>query len=148
MIASKTGVTAPRDGGVSFLARGPIHRDEIGAFARQTGDTNPLHHDAEYAASTRFGGIIASGAHTVALLTALCGAQAQPERPGLGLEFDFRLLGPARPDEEMLLRWEVVAVEPSDRLRGDVLSLRGFALGDEDRPIVSASAKILLANAL
>jgi 3-hydroxybutyryl-CoA dehydratase len=40
-------------------------------FARSVGDTNPLHHDADYAAATRFGRLLASGPQTTAHLLAL-----------------------------------------------------------------------------
>ena len=41
------------------------------AFALAAGDDNPLHHDAEFAASTRFGQLIVSATHTTALLLGL-----------------------------------------------------------------------------
>ncbi len=40
-------------------------------FANAAGDNNPIHHDAEFAATTRFGRPTASGPHTAALLLAL-----------------------------------------------------------------------------
>ena len=47
----------------SFYGLGPLHeeatRDNIRHFVRGIGDPNPLWVDAEYAASTRWGGIIA-----------------------------------------------------------------------------------------
>jgi acyl dehydratase len=118
-------------------------KEDIVAFAREVGDLNPMHHDEAYAATTRFGGLIASGAHTVAYMMALCGAEATVERPGVGLEFGFRLLGAAFPGEEVLFRWEVVAMEDSARPKGVLVSLRGDALGSDDRPILSATAKTL-----
>jgi 3-hydroxybutyryl-CoA dehydratase len=123
-------------------------KDDIVAFAEEVGDWNPLHHDEAYASGTRFGGMIASGAHTVAHLMALCGAQATAGRPGVGLEFGFRLLGAAFPDEEILFRWEVVSVEESERPKGVLVSLRGEALGANDRPILSANAKTLFVERL
>src|SRR5262245_11694536 len=39
--------------------------------ASAVGDTNPMHHDAEFAAASRYGRRIASGTHTTALLLAL-----------------------------------------------------------------------------
>jgi acyl dehydratase len=40
-------------------------------FANAAGDSNPIHHDPELAATTRFGRPTASGPHTTALLLAL-----------------------------------------------------------------------------
>jgi acyl dehydratase len=134
--------------GDSFERRVRWTRADIMQFARDVGDTNPLHHDAEYAAGTRFGDLIASGTQTVAFLMALCGAQAQLDRPGVGLEFSFKLLGPARPDEEILMRWTVVSVEASEKPRGTLVKLTGEALGEGTRPIITAAATTLFVDAL
>jgi acyl dehydratase len=119
-------------------------RDEIMNFAALVGDANPLHHDEDYAAVTRFGGLIASGAQTVACLMALCASQTNPERPGVGLEFNFRLVGPARPDDDIVLAWEVVSSEPSERPKGTIVALVGEARGSDGRPIVTATARTLM----
>jgi acyl dehydratase len=134
--------------GHSFERRVRWTRDDIVEFASLVGDKNPLHHDDAYAAQTRFGSLIASGAQAVAVLMAMCGSQATKDTPGVGLEFNFRLLGPARVDDEILLRWEVVAVEASERPRGTVVSLKGEALGGDGRAIVSATAKTLYVPSL
>jgi acyl dehydratase len=55
----------------------------VGEFAKAAGDDNPLHHDAAFAASTRYGRPIASGTHTTALLlglTAVALLQARRDR--------------------------------------------------------------------
>ena len=134
--------------GHHFERRLVLSRDDIARFATEIGDTNPMHHDENYATATRFGGLIASGAHPVALLVALCGAQAKEGFPGVGLEFNFRLIAAVKPDTELLLRWEVVAVEPKPKLKGRILSLRGTALDGEGRQLVAADAKILMSDAL
>ncbi len=41
------------------------------AYAHAAGDDNPVPHDAGFAASTRYGRLIASGTHTTALLLGL-----------------------------------------------------------------------------
>ena len=107
------------------------------------GDHNPLHHDEEFAEDTRFAGIIASGAQPVAILMAMCGSQATPDAPGVGLEFNFKLVGPARVDDELLFRWVVTAVEKSDRPKGTIVSLEGEARGSDGKPVVTATAKTL-----
>jgi len=118
-------------------------REEIVAFAELVGDQNPMHHDEAYAAQTRFGGLIASGCQTVAAMLAICGSQATKDDPGVGLEFSIKLLGAARPDDEISMRWEVVSVEQSERPRGTLVTLRGEAAGSDGRPILSATGKTL-----
>ncbi len=117
--------------------------EEIRAFARDVGDHNPMHHDDGFASDTRFGGLIASGAQPVAILMAMCGSQATEREPGVGLEFNFKLLGPARPNDDILFRWVVTGVEKSERPRGTLVSLAGEAIGGNGKPIVTATAKTL-----
>jgi acyl dehydratase len=134
--------------GERFERRVRWTRDEVVAFACEVGDTNPIHHDEAYAAGTRFGGLIASGAQTVAYLTALCGAQSRYERPGVGLAFDFRLVGAARPGEEIVFGWEVIAATPSERPRGTLVDLRGEAVAEGGRTLVTATARVLYVTEL
>lgn len=136
------------DVGYRFEKRVFLSRRDVTAFATDLGDTNPLHHDEAYAKGTRFGGLIASGAHPIALLVALCGAQASKEFPGVGLEFSFRLLGAVKADSEVTLRWEIVGSEPKPKLNGRILSLRGACLDADGRELVAADAKILMAGNL
>jgi len=119
-------------------------REEIVRYADLVGDSNPLHHDAAYASGTRFGGLIASGAQTVAYLMALCASQTTTANPGVGLEFNFRLVGPAKPDDDIRLCWEVTGVAESERPKGTIVELRGEALGSDGRPVVTATARTLL----
>ena len=122
--------------------------DDITRFAREVGDENPLHHDASYAATTRFGTLIASGAQPVAILMAMCGSQATREHPGVGLEFAFRLVAPAKADDTIVFRWEVTSVARSDRPRGTIVTLEGSVVGSDGSPIVTATAKTLALTAL
>jgi 3-hydroxybutyryl-CoA dehydratase len=43
----------------------------VSVYASAAGDTNPVHHDADFAAATRYGRPIASGTFTTALLLGL-----------------------------------------------------------------------------
>jgi len=122
-------------------------RDEIVEFATLVEDSNPLHHDDAYAQGTRFGGLIASGAQSVAYLMAFCASQTTAENPGVGLEFNFKLVGPAKPGEEITLAWEVVSVEQSERPRGTIVTLAGEASAP-GRRILTASARTLLVPSL
>jgi 3-hydroxybutyryl-CoA dehydratase len=134
--------------GHSFERRVRWTETDIVRFAEDVGDSNPLHHDSAYSTDTRFGGLIASGAHTVAVMMAVCGSQATREKPGVGLEFNFRLLGAAKPGEEIVFRWEIVAIEESERPRGTLVTLRGEAIAEGERLLLSATAKTLFVAVL
>lgn len=45
-----------------------ITRDRLIAYCKASGDHNPLHWDADFAANTQFGGIIAHGMLTLSLI--------------------------------------------------------------------------------
>lgn len=76
------------------------------AFARLTGDTNPLHLDPAYARTTRFGRPIAHGMFTASLVAALLGT----ELPGPGaiyLEQQVRFVRPVYIGDTITAKVEV-----------------------------------------
>jgi len=120
----------------------------ISAFAAQIGDTNPLHHDAGFAAGTRFGGIIACGPQTSSLLMAITADVFSRRGAALGLDFrmQFRRAVPA--GTSLSLRWTVTAVEHKDSLQGEVISLEGQARGAEGELFVTAHGLVLVRESL
>ncbi|MEK6721809.1 MAG: MaoC family dehydratase [Chloroflexota bacterium] len=60
-----------------------ITASDVEAFARLTGDRNPLHFDASFAASTRVGALVVQGGLTTGLFNALVAM----ELPGPGSVF-------------------------------------------------------------
>jgi acyl dehydratase len=75
-----------------------IGPDDIDTFAAISGDRNPLHYDAEFAASTKLGGIVVQSG----LITAIINGAAAEGVPGPGSVFmntnlDFK--APVRPDD-------------------------------------------------
>jgi len=51
-----------------------INQDQLNAYAKASGDDNPLHLDSEFAAGTQFGGIIAHGMLTLAFVSEMMAA--------------------------------------------------------------------------
>jgi acyl dehydratase len=115
----------------------------IAEFARLCGDTNPLHHNATYAAGSRFGGIIASGPQVTSLLMAMIAAFFAPRGPGVGLGFNFRLRSAVRAGETVTMRWRVTAVRPKRSLGGHVISLEGEAVRPDGAVAVAATGEVL-----
>jgi acyl dehydratase len=93
-----------------------ISADEIVAFARQY-DPQWFHVDAERAAASRHGGLIASGWQTCGLAmrmavdTALVGSESFAS-PGLG---SLRWLHPVRPGDQLRLKATVLETRRSKR---------------------------------
>lgn len=118
----------------------------VGAYARAAGDDNPVHHDPRFAASTRYGRVIASGTHTTALMLGLTASHFSKKGAMVGLEFWVRFRRPIYADETIRLEWLVVKVTPNARLNGDVVELRGRIRGQDGQTALGAKGRILLAN--
>jgi 3-hydroxybutyryl-CoA dehydratase len=117
-------------------------------FANAAGDNNPIHHDAEFAATTRFRRPTASGPHTTALLLALTASHFSKTGAMLGLEFWVRFRRPIYADETIRLEWLVIKVTPNEKLQGDVVELRGRIKGQDGKTSLGAKGRVLLTERL
>lgn len=118
----------------------------VGACARAAGDDNPVHHDPQFAASTRYGRLIASGTYTTAFLLGLTAAHFSKKGAMVGLEFWVRFRRPVYADETIRMEWLVVRVTPNEKLRGDVVELRGRIQGQDGRTALGAKGRVLLTD--
>jgi acyl dehydratase len=130
--------------GDTFAKQVRFDRDSISSFALLIGDTNPLHHDATYAANTRFGGIIASGAHVTALMSGMVAGHFADKGLNVGLDFSFRFQAPVRLDDMVNLRWTMTGRMPKLSLKGDIITLEGEAVRSDGIVAVAATAHVLL----
>lgn len=135
----------PRERFSSTLTLTP---ETVVAFANAAGDNNPIHHDPEFAAATRFGRPTASGPHTTALLLALTASHYSKAGAMLGLEFWVRFRRPIYADETIVLEWLVVKVTPNEKLRGDIVELRGRIKGQDGKTSVGAKGRVLVTDRL
>ncbi|WP_198083871.1 MaoC family dehydratase [Variovorax sp. E3] len=124
-----------------------IHRfddEQVRTFARIAGDENPLHHDAEFARGTRFGGLIASGAHTTSLLMGLVGSHFAKRGDVLGMSFSVDLLYPVSATETVTLAWVVTSTSATARRKNaSVLEMEGSMKDANGRVSVLAYGRIL-----
>lgn len=134
--------------GERFSTAVTLTPESVASFARGVGDDNPVHHDPQHAATTRFGRLIASGPHTTALLLALTAKHFSKRGAMLGLEFWQRFKKPVFADETILLEWLVIRVTPSATLKGDIVELRGRIKGADGRTAVGAKGRVLVTDAL
>jgi acyl dehydratase len=119
-----------------------------GAFAHAVGDPNPLHHDADFAATTRFGRLLASGPQTTAHLLALTASHFSRRGTMLGLEFWVRFRQPVYADETITLEWLVVSVKDHPRLKGEIIDLRGRIRKETGETAVGAKGRVLVTQTL
>lgn len=78
---------------------------EVSAFASAAGDHNPMHHDVEFARFTRFGGLIASGTQTTAMLLGLTASYFSRYGAMVGLEFWVGFRRQVFVDDPMVMEW-------------------------------------------
>lgn len=100
--------------GDEAVAETHVSTDAIDAFAELSGDDNPIHLDEEYAADTMFGGRVAHGMLSAAVVSA-----ALAGLPGdivyLSQELTFE--NPVFPGEDVRAEVAVVEVIGGDRIR-------------------------------
>jgi acyl dehydratase len=137
--------TQPRE---RFSAEITLTPAMVAQFAHGVGDTNPVHHDPAFAAASRYGRLIASGTHTTALLLGLTASHFSKNGSMVGLEFWVRFRRPIYADETLRLEWLVVKVTPNEKLKGDVVELRGRILGQDGETALGAKGRVLVTDSL
>lgn len=121
--------------GMTRSAAKTICDRSIALFAELSTDHNPVHLDEDYARGTIFGGRIAHGMLTAALISAVIGEQL----PGHGtvyLKQDLKFLAPVRPGDHVEARVKVAAIDREKRrvtldcrcTVGNTVVLRGEAI--------------------
>jgi acyl dehydratase len=120
-------------GQVFELGSRTVSESEIVGFAREW-DPQPFHVDAEAAAHSPFGGLIASGWHTGAMwmrlyVDSVLGRAASMGSPGIE---ELRWLAPVRPGDTLHGRLTVLEATPSERRvdRGTIRSRAEMVNGD------------------
>ena len=127
-------------------------REDIAAFARLTGDSNPLHHDVQAAQRARHGEIIASGQQTTAQMIGFVASHFSRSDNGrarelLCLNFNFAFKAPVFAEQELLLHWRVASVEWNATLGGWLAHVDGRATVRNAHPCVVGRGTLLVKSA-
>lgn len=96
--------------GLSIATTHTVTEADIRAFAAVSGDTNPVHLDAEFAATTPFGGRIAHGLLAASYISAIFGTRL----PGPGCIYvsqSLRFKAPVRPGDTVVARVTITALD-------------------------------------
>jgi acyl dehydratase len=121
----------PAVGDTAERSRTVTQRD-IESFTEISGDRNPLHYDAEFAAATSFGGIVVQGGVTTAILNAVIAEDLPgPGTVFLNVNWDFQ--APVRPGDVITGRVKVTEVrsdKPITKLTTTVVRDDGVVVVD------------------
>ncbi len=100
--------------GMSAIFSRTVSEADILMFAGVSGDTNPVHLDAEYAASTMFGGRIAHGMLSAGFISAVFGTRM----PGPGciyLSQSLKFKAPVKIGDTVVAKVTVTELKPAKR---------------------------------
>ena len=125
-----------------------LNPELVAQQALVVGDTNPVHHDPEFAQGTRFKRPIASGTHTTALLLALTASYFSQDSAMLGLDYWVGFKRPIYADEKIDLQWLVIKVTANEKLGGDIVELRGRIVGEDGKTALGAKGRLLVTQNL
>jgi 3-hydroxybutyryl-CoA dehydratase len=121
---------------------------DVSTFARLAGDHNPLHHDAEYAARTRFKRPLACGGQLAAQMMGFLASHYSARGTVVGHDIKVRLHLPVLADEAIELAWQVEEITPAPHLKGEVVVLRGQIRNSAGKLALSAKARVLVGESL
>ncbi len=117
-------------------------------FATICEDRNPIHYDADFAARTRYGTVIASGPHTLALFTAMVATHFSTFTPMVGLEFSYKFLRPVKADDRLDMSWEVISLMYKASLGGTMAQLKGETTNQDGDIVLAGTGMVLLTSQL
>lgn len=114
-----------------------ITEADIVAFANLTGDTNPVHLDAEYAAKSMFGERIAHGMLVAGLISAVLGTQL-PGPNSIYLGQDLKFTAPVKIGDTLTVTATVTEKRDDKR----IIKLRTTATNQRGEIVVDGNAVI------
>jgi 3-hydroxybutyryl-CoA dehydratase len=117
-----------------------VTSEDIALFAQVSGDTNPLHRDAEYAAKTRFGECIAHGMLTAGFISAALGTKLAPHCCVVYLSQSLRFLRPVKIGDTVKAVAFVKGIEPERR----IVTIETDCFNQNGDPVVKGEAVVLL----
>lgn len=115
-----------------------IEQADIDAFARVTGDHNPVHVDEEFAKTTRFGRRIAHGMLTASLISAVL-ANKLPGEGSVYLGQTLQFVAPVFPGDEITARVTVREIREDK----PILKLETVCVNQRDETVVRGEATVL-----
>jgi 3-hydroxybutyryl-CoA dehydratase len=115
-----------------------IEQPDIDAFARVTGDHNPVHIDEEFAKTTRFGRRIAHGMLTASLISAVL-ANKLPGEGSVYLGQTLKFVAPVFPGDEITARVTVREVREDK----PILKLETICVNQRDEVVIRGEATVL-----
>jgi acyl dehydratase len=129
--------------GDSFVNTWTLTETHIVLGAGLFNDFNPLHTNQTFAQASRFGGRIAHGYLTSNAMAALLGMAFHSTAIAY-VEHHIRFTHPVRAGDTLTIEWTVIGLEPKEKLRGGLVTLRGSCRNQDGVEAANAEAKMLV----
>ncbi len=126
--------------GDTALFEKTVSEEDIVAFARATGDEQPLHLDDSYAAKTRFKRRVAHGMLSAGLISAALGTKLAPHATVVYLSQSLRFLRPVFPGDTVTAKLEVTSVDPEKRF----VTCSTECVNQDGESVLTGEARVLL----
>jgi len=117
-----------------------VTEEDVVAFARVTGDNQPLHTDDAYAARTRFKRRIAHGMLSAGFISAVLGTRLAPDAVVVYLSQTLRFRLPVAIGDTITAEAEVTALDAKKR----IATIRTDCLNQSGEAVVKGEATVLL----
>ncbi|MGY0219321.1 MaoC family dehydratase [Endozoicomonadaceae bacterium StTr2] len=124
-------------GDATTLTRTLTEQDLI-LFAKVSGDTNPVHLDQEYAATTQFEGRIAHGMWTSSLISCALATQL-PGPGGIYLSQEVKFMRPVKIGDTVTVKLEVTDIN----LRRKRATISTNVVNQDGKTVVKGSAEVM-----
>lgn len=135
---------APFEIGERFVRQITFDKEAVVQFATMAGDFNPLHHDETFARATRFGGLIASGTHTSAVMMGALASFISQRSFAVGLGFSVTMRKAILAGEMATIVWTVASREHKDTLKGDFVTFEGTLCNQRGDVAINATCANLI----
>ena len=117
-----------------------VTSEDIAKYAEVSGDANPLHSDAEYAARTRFKQPIAHGMLAAGLISAALGTQLAPDSVVIYLSQSLRFRAPVSAGDTLTATVTATEVDV-ERSR---IGLETVVKGEDGTEVITGEALVMV----
>lgn len=126
--------------GTSVTFEKTVTSEDIAKFTEISGDTNPLHSNAEYAARTRFNEPIAHGILAAGVISAALGTRLAPDSVVIYLKQNLSFRAPVKPGDVITATVEAMDID----MERSTVTLSTIVTNQDGTTVIQGDALVLV----
>ena len=126
--------------GTSVTFEKTVTSEDIAKFTEISGDTNPLHSNAEYAARTRFNEPIAHGILAAGVISAALGTRLAPDSVVIYLKQNLSFRAPVKPGDVITATVEAMDID----MERSTVTLSTIVTNQNGTTVIQGDALVLV----